>query len=539
MTEIQKTPIRKYSNIVIYGSIAFMLLGLLNIADQLLWYLSARSQIVGYLFISLVCLSLLPIGWGLREITDIYFVDHITKAGNQTAMWIFIYAGSVLFDMLTFGFPVTAGFVGLALIFGRVLAYLKLNKLFEKIKSIFNLKIGSFFYILFAYFAVIISVLGAVSSYANDVTFEIFIRVFDGSIESLLMIIVGLKLIIDVTRIREFIETSEIQPYSAKKAFLTKDRSETPVLQTTKAHFQSTSQIQRLQQKSQERTARIEKMKSKDKPTKKQVITQPIIPKKERKITFVECTYCHEKTDINLGHCMNCGEKLLKHLDKEPTTVREETSTKTRRTLSPKREKIVQQITVAIFLVAFVTYAFVTGDFTLTIYAWVVIALFTTYLVVNYIILFFTGRGFAITTFLSDIAFMFIIVPILMAILSHFMVVLLRIISSEPIPDQIILWILTIILTLLSITLILRYKVNATNMSLREYIKFRLDFEARAEEVKKDKERVEKKRADFDSLDRIEAHMKRQQEEKVVDYEDFDVKQRLKDLGSPLNNEEE
>ena len=64
MTENNKSPIRKYSNLVIYGSISFMLLGLLNIADQLIWFLSARNQIVGYIFISLVSLSLLPIGWG-------------------------------------------------------------------------------------------------------------------------------------------------------------------------------------------------------------------------------------------------------------------------------------------------------------------------------------------------------------------------------------------------------------------------------------------------------------------------------------------
>ena len=539
MTENNKSPIRKYSNLVIYGSISFMLLGLLNIADQLIWFLSARNQIVGYIFISLVSLSLLPIGWGLREITDIYFVDHITKAGNQAAIWIFLYAGSVLFDMMTFGFPLTAGFVGLALIFGRVIAYLKLNKLFEKIRSIFDLKIGSFFYILFAYFAIIISVLGAISNYANDVTFEIFIRVFDGSIESLLMIIVGIKLIIDVTRIRNFIETSDIQPYSSKKAFLTKDRTDAPVLPTTKAHFQSTTQIERLQEKSRARTARIEKMKPKDKRAKGKKQSKSTKTKKDIQVTFFECSNCNERTDVNLEYCMNCGEKLPEYSKGEKKALKETSTHKAKRILSPTKEKIVQQITIAIFLIAFVTYAFVTGDFTLTIYAWVVIALFVTYLVVNYIILFFFGRGFVVTTLLSDIAFMFIIIPVLSTILAYFVVLIIEIISSGTVPSQIIMWISSIAISLIAIILILRYKVKVTNMTIREYIKYRLDFKSRAEELKKDKERVDKKRADFASLDKIEAHIAKQKEEKTMDYEDFDFKQRLKDLGSPLSNDDE
>lgn len=537
----EKTPIKRYSNYVIFGSVMFLLMGFINLADQLVWFLSARNQIIGYILISLTCVSLLPIAWGLREVTDIYFVDHITKAGKQTATWIFFYAGSVLFDMLTFGFPLTAGFVGLALIFGRVIAYLKINKLFVKINNIFSLKIGSFFYILFAYFAIIISVLGALSSYANDVTFEIFLRFFDGSIESLLMVIVGVRLIIDITRIKKFVETSNIQPYSAKKAFLTRDRFETPVLQTTKTHFQSTSQIKRLQEKTQARTARIEKMKSKAKPVKVAQTSKPDKHKKETKTVFTTCPYCQERTDRYLDHCINCGEKLPELSKRKSGSQKETTALSTKRILSPKKEKIFQQVTIAIFLIAFVTYAFVSREFTLIIYASVIIALFATYLIVNYLILFLAGRGFAISTLLSDIAFMLVIIPILSTILSYFVVKGIEQVTENNIPFQVIqaiLWVLSISISLLAITLVFRFKVKATNMNIREYIKYRLDFKTRAEELKEEKQRVEKKRADFDSLDRIEAHMAKQRQDKVMDYEDFDFKQRLKDLGSPLTNDD-
>ena len=539
MASKEKTPIKRYSNYVIFGSVMFLLMGFINLADQLVWFLSARNQVIGYILISLTCVSLLPIAWGLREITDIYFVDHITKAGQQTAKWIFFYAGTILFDMLTFGFPLAAGFVALALIFGRVIAYLKINKLFEKINRIFGLKIGSFFYILFAYFAIIISVLGALSSYASDVTFGTFLRFFDGSIESLLMVIVGVRLIIDITRIKEFVETSNIQPYSAKKAFLTRDRSETPVLQTTKTHFQSITQIERLQKKTQTRTARIEKMKPKTKTVKVTQISKPDKPKKEKKTVFTICPHCQERTDRYIDHCMNCGEKLPEFSKRKSGSQKETVALSARRILSPKKEKILQQITIATFLIAFVTYAFVSGDLSLIIYAWVVIALFATYLIVNYIMLFFVGRGFAVTTLLTDIAFMLIIIPILSSILSYFAVLTLSRIKETGFPFQIILWILSISISLLAITLVLRFKVKATDMNIREYIKYRFDFKTRAEELQKEKQRVEKKRAHFDNLDRIEEHMARQRQDSVMDYKDFDFKQRLKDLGSPLTNDDE
>ena len=76
-------------------------------------------------------------------------------------------------------------------------------------------------------------------------------------------------------------------------------------------------------------------------------------------------------------------------------------------------------------------------------------------------------------------------------------------------------------------------------MNLREYIRFRFDFESRAKELNVDKERAEKKRSYFDNLDKVEAHMAKQREAKVMDYEDFDFKERIKDLGSPLEDIEE
>jgi len=96
-----------------------------------------------------------------------------------------------------------------------------------------------------------------------------------------------------------------------------------------------------------------------------------------------------------------------------------------------------------------------------------------------------------------------------------------------------------IILEIIAVILVLSFKVKSSGMNLSQYIRYRLDFKARAEELVKDEKRAEKKRSYFDKLDKVEAHMAKQRESKVMDYEEFDFKQRLKDLGSPLEDEED
>ncbi len=545
-----RTPIQNQTILVLIGCIVFILMGLLNILFRFTPMVATlfpkllisgdinRIRLVfntiGYVLYSVTFASLIPIGIGIRNITDVYFVDHITKSGQQTATWIFIYSASVLLDMLSLGWPVISGFVAIALIAGRVMAFVKINKTFEKINRIFDVKIGSFIYILFAYYSIITMVLGAIANYAEDLEFEVYLAVFNGVVESALMILVGIKLIIDFFKLKKFLEESNILPYSAKKAYLSKDRSDKPVLATTKAHIQSTTQIEKFQQRVAKQEQRIEKFRAKEEARKDSLEKEE---KKAVHVTYITCYHCKQRTDKNLSKCMNCGESLKNELE---SMKKEISDISVRRILSPKREKILQQITAAIFLIAFVVYAFVAGDAILQTYAWIIIALFATYLFVNYIVLFFSGRGFAVTTVLSDLSFLFVIVPILCAIFSYFMTLVVNAISETNIEETRWLLIsLTIILSLLSIFLLLNYRLKSTNMNLKEYIKYRFDFKARAAELNKEQKRVEKKRSNFDSLDRIEANMARQRQEKVMNYEDFDLKQRLKDLGSPLTNDDE
>ena len=526
-----ETYIKKHTFLVIGGSILFIIAGILNILDRFFFYWSFQTEFLGYVLFALTAISLFPIAQGIKELTDVFFVDHITKTGKQIFTWMMIYAGAVVLDMVLLGFPPTAGFVGIAILFGRVFAFLKLNKVFNQIKSIFEIRVGSIIYTIFAYYTIIFTLLGGIANASSDASVEILILIFKGPIESILMIIVGIKLIIDILRVRRLIINKEIKPYSAKSSFFVKDRKEQPEIKTTKHHIQSTTAIDRLREKALKREEiGIKSVKKKKKPK---------ISKTPKPI-YVKCPNCKENTDINFPYCSNCRTKLPKDKTGKITKMgTEEYETSPKRILTIKKEKILQQIVIALALIAFVTYAFVTQNTTLIVYSWIIIAIFATYIVVNYIILFFAGKGFAITTIIIDVVFLLFIVPVIILIFTYLIINGLNTFLDMNITlFRILMSSITIVLSLLTIYLMIAYRLRSTGMSLKEYIKHRFDFEARSEEAAQEKKRVEKKRSYFDKLDKVEEHMAKQRADKVINYEEFDYKQRIKDLGSPLEENE-
>ncbi|MCG3221021.1 MAG: zinc ribbon domain-containing protein [Candidatus Heimdallarchaeota archaeon] len=533
--------VNKYSNYVTIGGILFIVSAIVNIIDKMLRGWSYSHVSLGYIIFLFTILGLFPIGWGIKELTDIYFVDHVTKVGKQTFKWMIIYASAVVLDIILLGWAMTAGFVGMAIIFGRVMGFSKLNKTFVKIKDLFNIKIGSVFYLIFAFYGVITTVFGGIANSVDDEVFQRVLYIFNGPIDSLIMITVGVKLIIDVFRIRKLILEKDIKPYSTKSSLFVKDRRKTPDVPTTAAHIQSTTQITRLQEEVEKRKKMVKKQ---EKKTLAKKTTEEIME------NYVQCPKCNANTDKNIKYCTNCGKVFSKDFLKkkkadaivqsQETKTESRTPTEVKRILSPKKEKIFQQIAIAIFLAAFLAYAFITANFTLIVYSWIIVAIFATYIIVNYIALFFAGRGFAITTALSDIAFMFVVLPIFIAIFTYFIFLGIARVIPMSLPVFRGTYISSVIvLVIIAVSLIVGYKLRSTNMSLKEYLQYRFDFKERAKELEKDKERVERKRSYFDNLDRVEAHMAKQRSEKVMEYEDFDYKQRLKDLGSPLEESED
>ncbi|MCK4972882.1 MAG: hypothetical protein KAS52_06145, partial [Candidatus Heimdallarchaeota archaeon] len=81
-------PIKIHSIIIFSGCVLFIVVGFLNIAYNLYFNNAEYFQLIGYILFTLSAISLLPIANGIHAITDIYFVDHITKIGKQTALWM-------------------------------------------------------------------------------------------------------------------------------------------------------------------------------------------------------------------------------------------------------------------------------------------------------------------------------------------------------------------------------------------------------------------------------------------------------------------
>ncbi len=519
-------PIRIHSIIIFLGCILFIIVSFLNIAYNLYFNNAEYFQLIGYVLFTFSAISLLPIAYGIHAITDIYFVDHITKTGKQTALWMTAFSAAVLLDMAVLGWPFLAGLTGYVVVLGRIFGFYMLNKLFKKIDKIFSLKIGSAFYSIYAFFSIIVSVIAAISSSAQDEVFYAFLVTFNGFVESGLMIVVGIKLIIDVSRIRKYVLTKPLLPYAAKVAFLIKDRRSRTEIPTTKEHIQARTFISLLQQKTK---------------TMETAVNQEEQQELEQTFNLINCPVCGERTDMFLEHCIHCQVNLFTRKTTvtskplEITGLGEESKASVKRILSIKREKVLQDLVVTIFLVTFVVYSFISSTDSLIIVSWLIIAIIITYLIIKYVVLFFFGKGYAITSIVSDLSYLFLFFPGIIIVVSYIFTIILR--QFIPMDDSFyrLLNVLIIItLEIIAIFVVINRKLDKMNMDLKGYLKYRLDFDAREEEMRKENERIQRKRTNFDKLDTIASRVENQKKERIVAYDEFNFKERLEDLGSPL-----
>ncbi|MBY9001632.1 MAG: hypothetical protein KGD64_11995 [Candidatus Heimdallarchaeota archaeon] len=523
-------PIKIHSIIIFSGCVLFIIVSFLNITYNLYLNNTEYFHLIGYILFTLSAISLVPIAYGIHAITDIYFVDHITKTGKQTALWMTAFSAAVLLDMAVLGWPFLAGLTGFIVILGRIFGFYMLNKLFKKIDKIFSLKIGSAFYSIYAFFSIVISVISAISSSVRDEAFYAFLVTFNGFVESGLMIIVGIKLIIDISRIKKYVLTKPLLPYATKVAFLIRDRKSRTEIPTTKEHIQSRTYISLLQQK-----------------TKTVETAEDLKEQQELEETFnlINCPVCSERTDMFLEHCIHCQVNLFNRKitvtskSSEITSSEEEHKTSVRRILSIKREKVLQDLVVTVFLVTFVVYSFVSSNASLIIVSWLIIAIIATYLIIKYVVLFVFGKGYAITSIVSDLSYLFLFFPGIIIVVSYvFTIILRQFISMDDSFYRLLNVLIIITLEIIAIFVVLNRKLESANMNLKGYIKYRFDFGAREEEMRKEKERIQRKRTSFDKLDTIASRVESQEKERIVAYDKFDFKERLEDLGSPLKQQD-
>lgn len=207
---------RKYTLILIGGSILFIASGILNFVDGFLKGWSISSPVIGYILFAFTACSLIPIAYGINKIAKHFFTFQTKKAGKMASLWLFSYGIAIAVNLIFYGMYLITTIVMVLIIFARVLGFYYIKKTFDKIAFYTNLKINGWTYFLYGIYSLVVSLLGGLSSLANDTLMTNLIFAFNGVIESIFIVIVGVKLILDFYRVNKFIKTGKI--YRRKKS---------------------------------------------------------------------------------------------------------------------------------------------------------------------------------------------------------------------------------------------------------------------------------------------------------------------------------
>ncbi|MHA1303589.1 MAG: hypothetical protein ACTSQE_04215 [Candidatus Heimdallarchaeaceae archaeon] len=210
--ERKTNPVHKYFWLTICGSVLFISAALVNISNRTVQYLVATSWVFNWLFVAFIASSLIPIAIGVGEIIDLYFKDHVRRDGLQMRTSLLIFAVGEILKPLTLGSVVFGSFALLVSLFFRAFGFRKLDHAFSKIRKITDIKTGGLVYQFYGFYSIIVTVIATLANAAKDETMLIYLLIFNGTIESILMIMVGIKLILDLIKIRKLILERGIKP---------------------------------------------------------------------------------------------------------------------------------------------------------------------------------------------------------------------------------------------------------------------------------------------------------------------------------------
>ncbi len=161
---------------------------------------------------------------GLKHITEEYFSEHITKYGKDAYRWIMVYALTVFINLIFFGFPMFAALASLAAIFGRIIAFYSFSTVMRRIAFVTKLRVGGFIYLLYAFFGVIVAIIAQIAATAGDTQALILSIIFRGFFDSLIVIVLGIKIILDFTRIKNYMIANKVLPNYLRKPNLITQR---------------------------------------------------------------------------------------------------------------------------------------------------------------------------------------------------------------------------------------------------------------------------------------------------------------------------
>ncbi len=191
--------------LAIIGDVLFMLAGGVNLFVNSLRYMRSTSWIVDWLFTSFIAISLIPVAIGLGGIFDLYFTDHVRLYGIQMRTALLIYAVGEVLSPLTLGSVIFGSFALLLNLVTRIIGFKKMDNALSRTSFIVDIKTGSILYQVFGYYSIIVTIVASIANAADDFDAIMFVFLFNGIIESVIMVLVGIKLFIDINRVKNLI----------------------------------------------------------------------------------------------------------------------------------------------------------------------------------------------------------------------------------------------------------------------------------------------------------------------------------------------
>ena len=214
---LKTKPMNKHIFIVILGSLIFMGAGFLNFSDEYFKGWSQQNPVLGYLLFGFTVLALVPIAIGIRKLAVSAFTNQIRKTGRYTGLWLLLYTGAVLLDLLVAGWPMVAILSLALLICSRIIGFYFLSKMFSRIRASFDIRVSSFIFFFYGIFYILTSIIGGIAGIAQDDLMTNLIFIFNGVLESVLIILVGVFLIINFYKIWKLLNRDTSSALSLKR----------------------------------------------------------------------------------------------------------------------------------------------------------------------------------------------------------------------------------------------------------------------------------------------------------------------------------
>lgn len=192
-----------------------------------------------------------------------------------------------------------------------------------------------------------------------------------------------------------------------------------------------------------------------------------------------------------------------------------------------KKENVTQQVILAGVIVACVVYSFILDIKLLKVLSILAICIVGTMLVTYYIIEFFSGAGYSVASAMNELVYLVLGLPILV-ISAGFLPVSILLAFYQP-PGETVKIIIYVILGVLefgAIMFLINRYLKDRKLNIFQYIKYVFNFEARAKEARKFRDRTDQIDGFYDALHKVEDKIAQRMEEKSTGFDQFDWKEK-------------